>query len=208
MAPVMRNNWGKLLLQFNSFAVNEWNMVQHDLWRAGIMEKDYGKARNIAFGLMLGRLTETGIKVYISGAITEGVMKLLFGDDDERKREEEDPALKILISLVNPDYDQDYTEEENSLGMEFLRKAWDNILPLPPMMNSFMTAFKYGSNPVPSVEFTNKFFARMGASAKSKDPEKKTRHFLRAMTLLVPGGSSAEQLLNAWLKSLESEGEW
>jgi len=205
MAPALRNNFGKLILQFNSFAVNEWNLVQHDLWRAGIMQKDYKKARNIYLGLTLGRLTETGIKVFISGALLEGLMNLWFGEDEDRQKEEETSALQAIISLANPDYEPEYEDEKMN---KFINRAIENMFVTPPVMSSLMHAMKYGSNPIPAMELSNKVIARLAWSSAAKDPEKKKRHFVRAMALLAPSGSQIEQFVNAWLKNNEESEGW
>lgn len=52
----------KLILQFQSFMLNEWSLIQHDLYRSGIKAGDYKKAVNIATWLALATFAEMGLR--------------------------------------------------------------------------------------------------------------------------------------------------
>ena len=52
----------KLLLQFQSFMLNRWSMIQHDMWAGGIKEGEIGKAMNIFFFLAMANFAEIGIR--------------------------------------------------------------------------------------------------------------------------------------------------
>lgn len=52
----------KLLLQFQTFMINRWSLIRHDMWAAGIKEGEYGKALNIFFFLAMANMAEIGIR--------------------------------------------------------------------------------------------------------------------------------------------------
>ncbi|NJO00344.1 MAG: hypothetical protein HC880_00510 [Bacteroidia bacterium] len=52
----------RAILQFQSFMFNRWSLIRHDLIRLGVQEKDYKKALNIAFFLMMANFAETGLR--------------------------------------------------------------------------------------------------------------------------------------------------
>ncbi len=52
----------KLILQFQTFMLNRWSIIRHDMYRAGIKEGNMGKAMNIAIFLMLANFAEIGIR--------------------------------------------------------------------------------------------------------------------------------------------------
>jgi hypothetical protein len=58
----------KILLQFQSFMLNKWSIIRHDVWRAGIKEKDPKKAIGMMFWLMLATLAGAGIRTGINSA--------------------------------------------------------------------------------------------------------------------------------------------
>lgn len=165
MPPVLRKDFGKFWFQFQTFTTNEWNLVQHDMWRAGILQKDFGKAATILFVLTLGRLVETGSKE-VGGKLLHRVFAQILG----------------------------LPEEDDDDDEKFAQKAIGNMVVFPPFMNSLMYSLKFGSNPIPGWELVNKVMDRISWASQAKDPEKKLRHLLRAIVLPLPGGSQVEQL--------------
>jgi hypothetical protein len=51
----------KLLLQFQSFMLNRWSLIKHDMWQAG-KHGDVAQAFNIATWLTLATAAETGLR--------------------------------------------------------------------------------------------------------------------------------------------------
>ena len=52
----------RLVFQFQTFMLNRWSLIRHDLARIGIQNGDYARAGNIAFYLALANLAEMGIR--------------------------------------------------------------------------------------------------------------------------------------------------
>ena len=149
----------KLIFQFQSFMLNRWSLVRHDLWRAGIKEGRMGQAMNIFFFLSLATITEVVIR----------------------------RGVRALIDAVSGDEPDD---EERAIEQEII----ENGLQTVPFLGSIVQSFKYGSNPIPAVEFSNKFFRKLSASFRAEDDDKKINNFIRAILLNTPGGTQWEQL--------------
>ncbi|MFH2013698.1 MAG: hypothetical protein ABIJ17_01885 [Patescibacteria group bacterium] len=70
----------RLIFQFQSFMLNRWSLIRHDLYNLGIKEGDYKKAGNIAFYLMMANFAELGIR-----KISKELINLLTGSDDDKE---------------------------------------------------------------------------------------------------------------------------
>lgn len=89
----------KMLFQFHNFALNNWSLIRHDLWRAGIRERNIGKAARIFTWLTLATLAEVGLR---------DLAGLLIGQDDDDPLEKEMaiemmnkvPFLSHLVSAI------------------------------------------------------------------------------------------------------------
>ncbi len=68
----------RLLFQFQSFMVNRWSLIEHDMIRSGIKTGNVGKAMNIFFYLALAGFAEMGIR-----RLTKELIALLTGEDTE-----------------------------------------------------------------------------------------------------------------------------
>jgi len=151
----------KAIFQFQSFMLNDWSMVRHDLWRAGIVEKRMGQAANIFFWLTLVFLAQTGIR--------GGTRALVSG---------------ILNKEPDPDEENTWHKVINNV---FLQQI--------PFVGNAVQAWDYGSNPIPALEFLNKFARDMSSAKKSKDMDRKLLALARGIALWLPGGSNLEPLL-------------
>lgn len=79
----------KLILQFQSFALNEWSLIKHDMWDLGIAVQNYKQAGIILFAMAASFVMETGLRD-MAGIMT--------GRDD---RDDEDDAAIIAKFLKN-----------------------------------------------------------------------------------------------------------
>jgi hypothetical protein len=74
----------KAILQFQSFMLNRWSLIRHDLWRNGIMGKNKKQAINIAMWLIAANYAEMGLRKWTKEAIA-GMMGQELPEDDEDK---------------------------------------------------------------------------------------------------------------------------
>lgn len=100
---------------------------------------------------------------------------------------------KELIDLFVPGGDD--KEEEDG----FIEKTLLNVIEMVPGVSQAVSAFTYGSVPVPSIQLAKSAIERMNAFAKSKSGDAKTRNLVRAVLLGsgflgVPGTVQAEQI--------------
>ncbi len=65
-----------LLTQFQSFILNRWSYIEHDLWRMGIKEANLGRAVNMFFWLSVAGFAEMGLR-----RATKELVALLTGED-------------------------------------------------------------------------------------------------------------------------------
>jgi hypothetical protein len=68
----------RLLLHFQTFVLNRWSWVRHDMWRMGIKEKDVGKLFNMFFWLAMTGLAELGIR-----RLSKEMIAMFTGGDEE-----------------------------------------------------------------------------------------------------------------------------
>lgn len=83
----------KALLQFQSFLLNRWSLITHDLYKAGIQGKNKKQALNIAFWLIMATIAETLIR--------RGI-RMAFEDEQRKEREKnlgQDLALNVLQNI-------------------------------------------------------------------------------------------------------------
>jgi len=53
----------QLIFQFQSFMLGRWSIIRHDMVRLGIQQKDFTKAADIAFYLILAGFAEVGLRL-------------------------------------------------------------------------------------------------------------------------------------------------
>ena len=71
----------KLILQFQSFLLNRWSLISHDLYKAGIKGENKKQAINIAMWLIVATVAESGIR-----RITREAIKSIKDEDDDEKK--------------------------------------------------------------------------------------------------------------------------
>lgn len=111
---------------------------------------------------------------------------------------------KELVDLLVPG--EDDKEEDDGITKAIVQGVLEKV----PFASQIMSAFSYGSVPVPSLSFMNKAFNTLGAFAKSKQPETKIKNAARALTLLsglfgIPGAVQADQIIGK-IDTKESKG--
>lgn len=86
----------KLILQFQSFLLNRWSLIQHDMWGAGLREGNTAHALNIATWLVLANVAEYFIKHW-----TKELIGLITGSEPPKDDSTvEEKAIKQAISNV------------------------------------------------------------------------------------------------------------
>lgn len=76
----------KILLQFQSFMLNRWSLIRHDLWRAGIQGSNKKQAIGIATWLIAANFAELGIRGWTREAFANIFGEGLPDDDDEDEK--------------------------------------------------------------------------------------------------------------------------
>jgi hypothetical protein len=86
----------KIILQFQSFMLNRWSLVRHDLSRAGIKGGNKKQAINIAMWLIAANFAEAGIR-----RMSKEMIAQLIGE--EIPEDDEDESMEKLVgqSLQN-----------------------------------------------------------------------------------------------------------
>ncbi len=161
----------KALLQFQSFMLNRWSLIRHDLWNLGIREKDPAKAVNILVFLLLANMAELGLR-RLSKALVDTLV------DGEFDGEEEDD------------------EEENQLAKEFAINVVSNV----PFVSQAVSIMEYGSNPIPTVSAFQKVVERNQSLQMSEEDETVDKNKLRLTISILgllgtPGATQADQVL-------------
>jgi len=160
----------KAILQFQSFMLNRWSLIRHDMMRAGIMEGQTTKAMNIAFYLTLATFAEYGIR-RVSNDMLDGFFSLF-------------------------DIDTDFGPDDEESTTALVRTFLGNI----PVISQIQGFTAYGSVPVPAFSLIQRFGNALATMQKSKKPETKAKHALRAALLGggslfgIPGTIQAEQI--------------
>lgn len=65
----------KLIFQFQSFMLNRWSLIKHDMWQLGIKKGAIAKSLNIATWMILATAAEVGVR-----RLTKDIMGALTGD--------------------------------------------------------------------------------------------------------------------------------
>lgn len=86
----------KIILQFQSFMLNRWSLVRHDLWRAGIRGTNKKQAINIATWLIAANFAELGIR-----KMTKEMIAQLTGQELPEEDEEKDFTKNLGQVLQN-----------------------------------------------------------------------------------------------------------
>lgn len=68
----------RLLLHFQTFILGRWSWIQHDMWRAGVKEKDVGKLMNMFFWAAMTGFAEMGIR-----RLSKEMIAMFTGGDEE-----------------------------------------------------------------------------------------------------------------------------
>lgn len=66
----------KLLLQFQSFMLNRWSLIEHDMIRSGIKSKDISQAMNMFFWLAMTGFAEMGLR-----RLSKEIIAMLTGEE-------------------------------------------------------------------------------------------------------------------------------
>lgn len=75
----------KLILQFQSFMLNRWSLIRHDLYRAGIKGTNKKQAVNIAMWLVAANFAELGIRKMSKEMIAALTGEELPEDDEDKE---------------------------------------------------------------------------------------------------------------------------
>ena len=75
----------KLILQFQSFMLNRWSLIRHDLWRAGIKGTNKKQAINIAMWLIAANFAELGIRKWTKEMIAQLTGEELPEEDEDKE---------------------------------------------------------------------------------------------------------------------------
>lgn len=161
----------KLIFQFQSFMLNRWSLIKHDMWALGVKNGDTKQSLNVATWLLLATAAEIGIR-----RLSKELIAALIGDD-----------LKPWEDTIN-------------------KEAATTALSTVPFVSQAVSAFEYGSVPVPSIGMAIQIGDRLKWAAQSKSPEKKAQHYTEAAVLLtgatfgIPGTLQTEQVIRGSLK--------
>lgn len=85
----------KMILQFQSFLLNRWSLIEHDLWNAGIKKGRTVQALNIATWLVLANAAEYSIRHFSKELIAAAI-----GIEPPEEKPIEEIAAKQVISNV------------------------------------------------------------------------------------------------------------
>jgi hypothetical protein len=103
---------------------------------------------------------------------------------------------KGIKTIKGEEEDED---KEKTLVGEIFTNALQNI----PFMGNVISGIYYGSIGIPSIDWLYRAFGYSSAAVKSKTSEAQIRNFLKAMTLMFPGGS---QMIQMFPKAEEKKG--
>lgn len=85
----------RLILQFQSFVINRWSLIQHDMFNAGLMQGRTKQAVNIATWLILANISENFIRHW-----TKEMIAAAMGTEPPKDDEEDDLANKIIAQAI------------------------------------------------------------------------------------------------------------
>src|SRR3990167_643406 len=88
-------SFDRALFQFQTFMLNRWSLIRHDLYRAGVKQKDYRKAFNVFFWLAIAILTEEGIR-----RGSKELVDLATGRDDSKDDGYTEAVVRSVLGTV------------------------------------------------------------------------------------------------------------
>ena len=172
----------RLLFQFQSFMLNRWSLIKHDMWQNGVRGNDTMQAVNIALWLTIATASEVALR-----ELSKGIIDAVFsgsGDDDKK--------------------------DEKSYGGKMALSALGSV----PFVSQVVSAFEYGSVPVPSLSLVVQVAERVEWAGRSKDTSKKMQHYTEALVLVagvgfgVPGTLQMEQIIRKAMKEDMKKNGW
>jgi hypothetical protein len=152
----------KLIFQFQSFMLNRWSLIKHDMWQVGVKNGNTRQALNVATWLVLATAAEVGVR-------------------------------RLSKELITAIMGGDMKPWEDTVKSEMVLTALGNV----PFVSQGVSAFEYGSVPVPSLSVAAQIADEMKLAAQSKSQEKKADHIAKAsiiaagVVLGVPGTMQA-----------------
>lgn len=172
----------RLLFQFQSFMLNRWSLIKHDMWQNGIKKGDTVQAVNIALWLTVATASEVALR-----ELGKGIIDAVFsGADDDNKKEEKSYGGKMALSALGS----------------------------VPFVSQAVSAFEYGSVPVPSISLVVQVAERVEWAGRSKEPSKKMQHYMEALVLAggagfgIPGTLQMEQIIRKTMKEDMKKNGW
>ena len=88
-------SFDRALFQFQTFMLNRWSLIRHDLYRAGIKHKNFRKAFNIFFWIMISTLTEEGLR-----RGSKELIDLATGRDDSKDDGYTEAVARSVLTTV------------------------------------------------------------------------------------------------------------
>jgi hypothetical protein len=87
----------KALLQFQSFVINRWSLIEHDFYRLGVRGGDKEKAVSIAVMMLLAAFAEAGLR-----RVSKWTVDLLVDGKIDMKYDESIPeeAMRNLVTNI------------------------------------------------------------------------------------------------------------
>lgn len=172
----------RLLFQFQSFMLNRWSLIKHDMWQNGVKNGNTMEAVNIALWLTVATASEVALR-----ELGKGIIDAVFSDvgDDDNK-------------------------DEKSFGGKMAFSALGSV----PFVSQAVSAFEYGSVPVPSLSLVVQVAERIEWAGRSKEPSKKMQHYMEALVLAggagfgVPGTLQMEQIIRKTMKEDMKKNGW
>lgn len=164
--------------QFRNIFLDNWSNIRHDFFRAGISDAvknglsgdNASITASIAAATIMSIALETGIKYSAKQGISKGVGAITGEGDEEDKKHEENVVDDFKHHVINR----------------------------VPFVGQAVNAAIYGETGVPIIDALVKPLHEIATAVKSKKPETKTKHELRAAgaaatVLGVPGiGQAAD----------------
>lgn len=86
----------RLIFQFQSFILNRWSLIEHDMFRAGIMKGNIKQGLNLALFLTLATVVENGMRVW-----TKELVSALFGVEPPDDKKEESALARAADEVVS-----------------------------------------------------------------------------------------------------------
>lgn len=88
----------KLIFQFQSFMLNRWSLIKHDMWAVGVKKGNTAQALNMAAWLLLANAAEYGVR-----ELGKEIINAITGDDDEKKKKKDDDSIteKVATQLLS-----------------------------------------------------------------------------------------------------------